>query len=114
MGRGISLERKQKFFEQQGRVHVVRDEIKALCDFKIANLAEDLSYSIGKNFDLICLRNVAIYFSTEFKQLLFNRLAKMLKPNGYLILGSTENLTGLQTPFIPQSIGKTTVFRLRG
>ncbi len=114
MGRGISPERKQKFFESQGRVHVVRDEVKALCDFKIANLSEDLSASIGRNFDLICLRNVAIYFSTEFKQLLFNRLAKMLKPNGYLILGATENLTGLQTPFTPQSIGKTTVFRLRG
>jgi chemotaxis protein methyltransferase CheR len=85
-----------------------------LCDFKIANLGEDLSFSIGRNFDLICLRNVAIYFSLEFKKLLFNRLAKMLKPNGYLILGATENLTGLQTPFTPQSIGKTTVFRLRG
>ena len=114
MGRGINPERKQKFFESQGRVHVVKDEVKALCDFKIANLGEDLSFSIGRNFDLICLRNVAIYFSREFKQVLFNRLAKMLKPNGYLILGATENLTGLQTPFTPQSIGKTTVFRLRG
>jgi chemotaxis protein methyltransferase CheR len=114
MGRGISPERKNKFFESQGRVHVVRDEVKALCEFKIANLGEDLTNSVGRNFDLICLRNVAIYFSPEFRQVLFNRLAKMLKPNGYLVLGATENLTGLQTPFIPQSIGKTTVFRLRG
>lgn len=113
MGRGLSLERKHKFFESQGRVHVIKDHVKALCEFKQANLQDDLTNIVGRNFDVICLRNVAIYFSPDFKEALFNRLAKLLKPNGYLILGATESMTGLQTPFTPQLIDKTTVFRLR-
>lgn len=111
MGRGISDVRKNKFFTQQGRAWVLKDEVKRLIEFEQANLQADLS-PLGL-FDIIFMRNVAIYFSKEFKVQLYAKLAKQLKPNGYLIIGSTESLLGLETPFKLEMQGKTSFYRLK-
>jgi chemotaxis protein methyltransferase CheR len=112
MARGLSPQRREAFFTDQGRVSTINDEIKRLCDFKLANLQHDLPRLLGNDFDIIFMRNVAIYFTKDFKQELYAKLAKMLKPNGYLIIGATESMVGLQTPFKLQSLGKSTVYRL--
>jgi chemotaxis protein methyltransferase CheR len=111
MGRGISEVRKNKFFTQQGRAWVLKDEVKRIIEFEQANLQADLS-ALGL-FDIIFMRNVAIYFSKEFKVQLYAKLAKQLKPNGYLIIGSTESLLGLETPFKLEMQGKTSFYRLK-
>ena len=111
MGRGISDVRKNRFFTQQGRAWVLKDEVKRIIEFEQANLQADLSL-LGL-FDIIFMRNVAIYFSKEFKVQLYAKLAKQLKPNGYLIIGSTESLLGLETPFRLEMQGKTSFYRLK-
>jgi chemotaxis protein methyltransferase CheR len=111
MGRGISETRKSKFFTQQGRAWTVNDEVKKLVDFELTNLQSDLS-NLGQ-FDIIFMRNVAIYFSKEFKIALYAKLAKQLKPDGYLIIGSTESMVGLDTPFKLEMHGKTSYYRLK-
>ena len=111
MGRGISDIRKNKFFTQQGRAWAVKDEVKKLTEFEQANLQADLS-PLGL-FDVIFMRNVAIYFSKEFKIQLYAKLAKQLKPNGYLIIGSTESLVGIETPFKLEMHDKTSFYRLK-
>jgi chemotaxis protein methyltransferase CheR len=58
--------------------------------FKKRNLQDDLS--ILGLFDLVLCRNVAIYFEEDFKKDLFNRIAQVILPNGYLMLGGTESL----------------------
>jgi chemotaxis protein methyltransferase CheR len=111
MGRGLSEERKQKFFTPQGRVWLVNDEVKKLTQFEQFNLQNDPS-KLGQ-FDMIFMRNVAIYFSKEFKQELYARLAKVLKPHGYLMIGATESMVGLETPFKSVQLGRTTVYQLK-
>lgn len=111
MGRGISDTRKNRFFTQQGRAWTVNDDVKKLVDFELANLQSDLSH-LGL-FDIIFMRNVAIYFSKEFKTTLYAKLAKQLKPDGYLIIGSTESMVGLDTPFKLEMHGKTSYYRLK-
>jgi len=113
MGRGISDERKSKFFTNAGRAHVVNPELKRMCDFRIANLQHDLPKTVGTGYDMIFMRNVAIYFTREFKQELYAKVAKMLKPGGCLIIGGTESMVGVNTPFHPEIIGKSTVYRLK-
>ena len=49
------------------------------------------------------LGSVAIYFKTEVKRDLFNRLADRLTPDGYLFVGSSESLANLDPRFVPQS-----------
>ena len=56
---------------------------------------------MGK-FDIILCRNVAIYFTLQDRKKLFNKLADSLADDGYLIIGSTESLTGICSRFTPQ------------
>jgi len=47
-------------------------------------------------FDIIFCRNVLIYFSVELKKDILTRMHAALNPGGYLILGASESLSGLQ------------------
>ena len=53
---------------------------------------------LGK-FQIIFCRNVLIYFSAERKRDIIERMARALLPGGYLILGSTESMSGHQDLF---------------
>lgn len=86
---------KNRYFTTQGRVSIIEPQLKSMVTFKRLNLQDSFS-SIG-TFDLILLRNVAIYFSQEFKKDLFTRIAKAITKDGHLFLGTAENLTGYST-----------------
>ena len=58
--------------------------------FVHANLNAPLP-ELGK-FDVIFLRNVMIYFNTETKQQVVDRVASLLKPDGYFLVGHSESL----------------------
>ena len=60
---------------------------------------EDFSH-LG-TFDVIFCRNVLIYFDQETKISVLNRLAKLLEPDGYLVLGAAETVVGLTDAFKP-------------
>lgn len=47
-------------------------------------------------FDVIFLRNVLIYFQAETKERVVMQVIKNLKPNGYLFIGHSETLNGLE------------------
>ena len=88
--KGIPPEKVSGFFNPDGDFWRIKDEISAMVSFKKFNLIHLFS-DLGK-FDIIFCRNVAIYFSPEDRESLFNRIADQLNPNGILILGSTESL----------------------
>lgn len=46
-------------------------------------------------FDIIFLRNVMIYFDVETKRQVVNRLQAVLKPGGFLFIGHSESLQGI-------------------
>ncbi|MFC5436764.1 CheR family methyltransferase [Rhodanobacter umsongensis] len=62
-------------------------------------------------FDAIFCRNVVIYFDQPTKQRLFRRYAELLPPGGYLFLGHSESLHGVNDQF--ELIGRT-VYRKIG
>jgi chemotaxis protein methyltransferase CheR len=45
--------------------------------------------------DITLCRNLAIHYSEQDRAPLFDSLAQVLAPNGYLVIGSTESSTGL-------------------
>ena len=65
--------------------------------FKKFNL-QDSTIPLGR-FDIIFLRYVAIYFSTEFKIALFKKLFDTLNPGGFLVVGAVETLRGVSEDF---------------
>lgn len=95
--RGLTQNKIEKYFVQDGSMWRVRDDIRAMATYKTMNLIEPFVFPY--KFDIILCRNVAIYFSIDDRKSLFGKIANVLSPNGYLIIGSTESLTGICPQF---------------
>lgn len=94
IGRGLSKERLHRYFSDHGDgCWAVKPEIKSRVRFNNLNLLG--SYAGLGQFDVVFCRNVLIYFSTERKIEILRKIHKTLKPGGYLLLGASESLSGL-------------------
>ncbi len=87
----------------------VKENLKDLIAFKHLNLLE--SWPMQGPFDAIFCRNVVIYFDKPTKQKLFSRLADMLKPEGWLYIGHSENMHGICDRF--ELLGRTIYRRIK-
>lgn len=74
----------------------VKPELTSRVEFRQINLTEEYGHS--QTFDLIFCRNVMIYFDRPTQEQLVNRMCRYLVPNGYLLIGHSESLTGLNVP----------------
>jgi len=101
LGRGLSPERREKFFHPEGRVWVVNDEIKRMVTFRKFNLQDPMD-PLG-HFDIVFLRYVCIYFSDPFKRQIYQGIARLLAPDGHLIISAVESLRGITDEFVQLS-----------
>ncbi len=112
MTRGLSPERKQKFFRQVSeREWEVLPQIKARASFRVLNLLE--SYRALGKFDIVFCRNVLIYFSAENKKDIIERIAGVLNPRGYLFLGASESITSYSDAFEMIRCNPGVLYRLK-
>jgi chemotaxis protein methyltransferase CheR len=75
--------------------HQVSAEIKKYVQFGLHNL-----FTVKKDqFDIVFLRNVLIYFSTEDQEKVLFNVSKSIKENGGLVIGESESLSRLNTPY---------------
>jgi chemotaxis protein methyltransferase CheR len=88
--RGVSAERQQRFFKPSGRDFEVVDWIRTQARFVTLNLSAPAP-GLGR-FDAILYRNVSIYFDSPTRARVLRNLAELLKPEGYLIVGTSETL----------------------
>jgi chemotaxis protein methyltransferase CheR len=110
--RGLQADKLQKYFSRNGDNWKIKDDIRAMATFRKLNLLLPLN-GLGK-FDIVFCRNVAIYFTMEDRKKLFNKIADILEPDGYLIIGSTESLTGICPRFEPKRHIKSIFYQLKG
>ena len=97
LSRGLGLDRRDRFFHPDGKVWVVNDEVKRLVTFRKFNL-QDAMEPLG-HFDIVFLRYVCIYFSDPFKRTIYQEIAKLLAPDGHLIISAVESLRGISDAF---------------
>jgi len=98
LARGLSAERKKQFFEPgDGGMLKVKDNVKKLVSFRPLNLLN--SYSLMGRFDIVFCRNVLIYFAPEIKSQILSQIHSTLNKDGYLFLGASESLSGLNQKF---------------
>ncbi|HVZ83324.1 MAG TPA: protein-glutamate O-methyltransferase CheR [Terracidiphilus sp.] len=88
MNRGLPARNVVKYFDHVGEDWSVKSEIRNLCNFRVANLCEQLPFH--ERFDVIFLRNVMLYFSQETRRALLANVHRLLAPDGVLFLGSAE------------------------
>ncbi len=65
--------------------------------FARLNLMED-RYPVPRDFDMIFLRNVLIYFDKPTQMMVPAKLSEHLRPGGYLVLGHSESGSGRSLP----------------
>jgi chemotaxis protein methyltransferase CheR len=99
--RGLPIQLLVKYFRQSGEIWQLSPEIRAMVQFRQLNLLQDFSH-LGK-FDIVFCRNVLIYFDQDTKVSIFNRISKILEPDGYLTLGAAETVVGLTDAFKPHN-----------
>lgn len=92
LARGMNQERLGKFFHVNGTGrHQVNDEVKRLVKFQPVNLTHAY-HSLGK-FDMVFIRNVLIYFSTDVKTKILQQIAALMSNDSILFLGASESVS---------------------
>jgi chemotaxis protein methyltransferase CheR len=97
--RGLPIQMLVKYFKQTGEFWQINADIRAMVQHRQLNLLHDFS-QLG-TFDVIFCRNVLIYFDQDTKINIFNRLAKIIEADGFLVLGAAETVVGLTDVFRP-------------
>ena len=55
-------------------------------------------YGLREKLDVIFFRNVMIYFTQEDQRQIVLRMCRSMRPGGYLFIGHSESLNGLDLP----------------
>ncbi|MEP7123182.1 MAG: CheR family methyltransferase [Byssovorax sp.] len=95
----ISGGRLARFFVKQLNGYQVCKEIREMCIFSNHNLIADPPFS---HLDLLCCRNVLIYFESDVQKKLVPIFHFALDPGGYLFLGPSESVDGYSDLFRPR------------
>jgi chemotaxis protein methyltransferase CheR len=75
----------------------LKKDVRSLVSFQRFNLMDPMA--AGDPFDAIFCRNVMIYFDKKTQEGLVNRFYNKLAKGGYLFIGHSESLTGLNHAF---------------
>ena len=91
----------RSYFQQgQGRqkgFYRVKPNLRDIISFKRFNLMD--KFPFNTIFQFIFCRNVMIYFDKKTQERLVNKFYHCIIPGGYLMIGHSESLTGVNHPF---------------
>jgi chemotaxis protein methyltransferase CheR len=100
--KNIPLRYVHKYFMRGARSQTgfyrIAPKLRNCVRVKYFNLMESFS-SIPTKMDFIFCRNVMIYFNRDTRESLVNNFYHQLKDGGYLFIGNSETLNGLDTNF---------------
>jgi len=77
----------------------IGQEARSHVRFRRLNFMEEFSFD--GQLDVIFCRNVVIYFDRQTQEVLFSRFCRKLVPGGYLFIGHSESLAGMDLPLEP-------------
>jgi chemotaxis protein methyltransferase CheR len=93
-------ELRQRYFQLEGRELQLNGSVKSAVRFEERNLAsEDPLFWQRQVFDIVFCRNVTMYFTAEMTRSVVARIARSLKPGGFLFLGHAETLRAVSNEF---------------
>ena len=95
--KGVDPLKIPEIFQVNNHNLVVKPNLRQMVKFARLNLLEPFPFR-GR-FEVIFCRNVMIYFDQSTRERLVNKFHQFLTPGGYLFIGHSENLTGLNHQF---------------
>jgi chemotaxis protein methyltransferase CheR len=97
--RNLDPDLRSKYFRVDGDKLQVKREVNTNVIFSRLNLLDDSRMIFAQNIDLILCCNVLIYFDTASKKRVIQHFYRTLLPHGYLFLGHSESLYGVNEDF---------------
>jgi chemotaxis protein methyltransferase CheR len=108
VNRGLPAARLVRHFTRAGTEWQVNEPLRRLVHVRQLNLAAP--FPPLPPVDVVFLRNVLIYFQPETRREIFDRVRKVLRPDGYLFLGGAETALDADA-FERVPLDKATVYR---
>ncbi len=96
----MSRERSARFFYKKGGVLQVRSDIRDMVVFAVQNVIQDPPFS---NLDLVSCRNLLMYLKPLAQEKVLAQFQYALRPNGLLLLGSSESVSCRSASFVEKS-----------
>jgi chemotaxis protein methyltransferase CheR len=112
VNRGLPAAMLVKYFRQSGASWELSPAVRSLVTFQEMNLARP--WPALPRMDLIFMRNVMIYFGVETKKAILGQVRRVLRPDGYLLLGGAETTLNLDDSFRRVERGKAGFYQLVG
>ena len=111
MNRGLPASQLVRHFRKMPDAWELRSEVRGRVEFRELNLVH--GWPELPPMDLVLLRNVLIYFEPELRRRVLRQLARLLRPDGVLVLGAGETTLTLDDSFEAVPLARTVVYRRR-
>ncbi len=95
--KGLPIRMLIKYFDQLGDHWELKAPLRTMVSFRHFNLLHDPA-PLGR-FDLVLCRNVLVYFDQPTRRAVYDGIARLMPPDGFLVLGSTETVLGVTDKF---------------
>src|SRR5262249_16848313 len=98
IAKDIPAQRLERYFHREDGTYRIASDLREVCRFWSHNLLRAPPFS---KLDLISCRNLLIYLDAELQGRIIPLFSYALNQNGYLFLGSSENVSAHPQLFLP-------------
>jgi chemotaxis protein methyltransferase CheR len=109
VNRGLPANCLVKYFKKDGVEWEIDESIRKMVEIRRMNLS--VAWPLMPPIDLVMLRNVMIYFPIETKKQILKNMRSVLRPDGYLFLGTAETTINLDVNFTCESFKNVSYYR---
>jgi chemotaxis protein methyltransferase CheR len=109
VNRGLPASLMLKYFQRQGLEWHLRDDIRGMVEYRVQNLVS--GWPLLPPVDVVLLRNVLIYFDVTTKKTILKRMRRVLRSDGYLLLGGAETTLNLDDRYEQMAMEKVSFYR---
>ena len=89
--KNVTSHERNLFFEKHEKSFRIVDSLKFITSFHKCNIYD---YQSPIKFDFVFCRNLLIYLNRDTQIKIFEKIHDLLSPQGYLIVGTSETITG--------------------
>lgn len=111
ISRGLPAPLLVKYFAKHGLEWELSPDIRNMIDFREVNLLE--AWPAMPQLDLVFIRNVLIYFNQDTKKKILGRIRGLMRPDGYLFLGTAESTLNVDDQFVRDDVDRSGCHRIR-
>jgi chemotaxis protein methyltransferase CheR len=111
VNRGLPAPMLAKYFQRSGTNWELQSQVRNMVSFRSMNLAG--TWNNVPPIDIVLLRNVLIYFDIPVRKRILSGIRRVLRPDGYMLLGAAETTLNLDDNFERVQFENTVYYRLR-